>query len=93
MREGLKCILNILNALDDDEERKNTVMAFLDSTQVNGFVSGLDVLEEIYNSDDLNEENMDLLVEILDGHFGIDEEFFLNDDRECENGCCGPNRN
>ena len=32
VREGLKCILNILNALDDDEERKSTVMAFLDST-------------------------------------------------------------
>lgn len=71
-------------------------MAQLESTQVNGFNSGLDVLEDIYHNDDENDDIIDLVVEILDGHFGLDEEFFLDnefccDDPECQNTRSRPN--
>ena len=41
-------------------------------------MSGMEILEELYMEE--NEEIIDLVIEILDSHFGYDEDFFYDED-------------
>ena len=74
---GLKAIITILDSYEEDPERKDIVMAQLASCEVQG-ITGLSIIEELYQ--DENEEITDMVVDILDGHFGYDEEFFCDED-------------
>ena len=76
-QNGLKGLINILNHFEDDIEEKDMAMAQLASTSVSG-ESGLEILEQLFQED--NEEIVDLVIEILDGHYGYDEEFFCDED-------------
>ncbi len=78
-QNGLRCILTILDSYEDDDERKHIVMAQLASTEID-CMSGMEMLEELYMEE--NEEIIDLVIEILDSHYGYDEDFFYDSDGE-----------
>ena len=67
---GLRCILTIFDSYEEDPERKDIVMAQFSSTQIHG-ESGLEIIEQLYQEE--NEEIIDLSIEILDSHFGYDD--------------------
>ena len=75
--QGLRAIISILDSYEEDEDRKDLVMGQLASTEID-HMSGMDILEELYMEE--NEEIVDLVIEILDSHFGYDEDFFCDSD-------------
>ena len=81
---GLRACENILSSYGDDPERKEIVLAQLASTMVDGS-SGIEILEKMFFEEE-NEEIIDLAIEILDNHFGYDEDFFCDSDGFPANG-------
>ena len=44
------------------------------------YMTGMEILEELYMEE--NEETVDLVIEILDSHFGYDDDFFCESDHD-----------